>query len=282
MPALLLDGLAASREVLDRVRVAAQALPGGAPRLAIFRVGDDPDAGHYLRAIQRGAKKAGVETEVRELPWTIGQDDLLAAVAAAGQDPRVDGVQVLKPLPGGVRAWELLRAVPSDKDVEGVNPENQGFLFMGSPRHIPCTAHAALMLLDHYRIDVAGMHAVVVGRSDTVGRPVSALLIHRNATVVVCHTKTRDLAAEVGRADLVVACAGRPELVRAEWIADGAVVVDIGYHVREDGEVVGDVEAAAAERAGALSPARGGVGPLTVTMLMANMLEAARLARGAE
>jgi methylenetetrahydrofolate dehydrogenase (NADP+)/methenyltetrahydrofolate cyclohydrolase len=192
----------------------------------------------------------------------------------------VDGVQVLKPLPPGVRAWELLRGVPADKDVEGVGPENQGLLFMGSPRHVPCTAHAALMLLDHHRIEVAGMHAVVVGRSDTVGRPVAALLIQRDATVVVCHTRTRDLAAEVVRADLVMACAGRPELVRAEWIADGAVVVDIGYHVREDGQVVGDVEAAAVDRAGALSPVRGGVGPLTVTMLMANMIEAARLARG--
>lgn len=277
--AQLLKGRGAAAAELQRVRdrVADRAGgPGSAPppHLALFKVGGEPAADQYLRVIRRTCEQVGVEMDLHALPSGTGFEGLCSRVHEAAADPRVNAVQILKPIPGGRHVSEVMVHVPPEKDVEGIHPENLGLLLLGRPRFIPCTAQAVILLLQHHGIELGGLKAVVIGRSDTVGKPLSALLLARHATVTVCHSLTRELREEVTAADLVVAAIGQPELVQASWIKPGAVVVDLGHHVLADGRTVGDVSRDARKHAGHVTPVPGGAGPITVAVLMSNIMEA--------
>jgi methylenetetrahydrofolate dehydrogenase (NADP+) / methenyltetrahydrofolate cyclohydrolase len=240
-------------------------------------VGDDPASQIYVRNKTNACAQAGIRTFDHHLPATTGQAELLALVAALNVDSAVDGILIQLPLPRGLGARQVLFSVDAAKDVDGIHPENVGRLLMGEPRFVACTPFGIMKLIEEAGLPLAGASAVVVGRSNMVGKPMAALLVNADATVTVCHSKTRDLPEVVGRADLVVAAVGRAEMVRGAWIKPGAIVIDVGINRGGDGKLRVDVEfAAAAERAGAITPVPGGVGPMTIAMLLANTVAAAR------
>ncbi len=277
MSARILDGRAVAAEVLAEVGVRAERLRarGVVPCLAVVLVGDDPASAIYVRNKGRRAAEVGIETRDLRLPASTSESDLLARVDALARDPAVHGILVQLPLPPGIDARRVLEAIPPDKDVDGFHPENLGRLVIGDPRLVPCTPAGCMRLLAHTGIDLCGKRAVVVGRSNIVGKPMAHLLLQADATVTIAHSRTRDLPRVVGEADVVVAAAGRPGLVRGAWIREGAVVLDVGIN-RVEGRLTGDVEfAAAAERAAWITPVPGGVGPMTIACLMENVVQAA-------
>ena len=240
-------------------------------------VGDDPASHIYVRKKTEACAEAGFRTFDHRLPATTSEDQLLALVAALNADRQVDGILIQVPLPKGIDARRVLLAVDPAKDVDGFHPDNLGRLLMGEPRFVACTPFGIMKLIEEAGLPLAGADAVVVGRSNTVGKPIAALLIAADATVTVCHSRTRDLAAVVGRADVLVAAVGRAEMIRGAWIKPGAVVIDVGINRLPSGKLVGDVEfAPAAARASAITPVPGGVGPMTVAMLLSNTLLSAR------
>lgn len=252
-----------------KARVLALSFP---PKLVVLRAGDDKASASYVRSIARVGKDLGIEVLILTLPPETTLEGFRAAAKDVLKDPRVLGLQFQKPIPSGCTTSDLLREFSPWRDPEGVHPENLGYLFLARPRMVPCTAKAAIRLLEHYEVPIRGKRALVVGRSDTVGKPAASLLLARHATVTIAHTGTVDLAAEVARAEIIIACAGVPELVRKSWLPKHAVVVDVGHHVLDDGRTCGDVEAGAAESVAAISPVPGGVGPLTVVTLFENLL----------
>ena len=283
MSAKILDGKALAARIRGQVAEEGRALVsrGVQPGLAVVLVGDDPASHIYVRKKTEAFAEAGFRTFDHRLPATTSQADLLALVARCNADPNVDGILVQVPLPRGLDARRVLLAVDPGKDVDGFHPDNLGRLLMGEPRFIACTPFGIMKLIEEAGIALAGAEAVVVGRSNTVGKPIAALLIAADATVTVCHSQTRDLAGAVARADVLVAAAGRPEMIRGAWIKPGAVVIDVGINRLPSGKLVGDVEfAAAAERASAITPVPGGVGPMTVAMLLANTLSSAKRRAG--
>jgi methylenetetrahydrofolate dehydrogenase (NADP+)/methenyltetrahydrofolate cyclohydrolase len=278
MSAVLLDGKALAKRVRGEVAAAAGRLraAGVEPGLAVVLIGDDPASQIYVRGKTAGAAEVGIRTFDHRLPATTTNEEALALVAKLNADPAVDGILIQLPLPRGMDARRILFAVDPRKDVDGIHPENIGRLLMGEPRFVACTPLGVMRLVAEAGLSLAGASAVVVGRSNMVGKPMAALLLNADATVTVCHSKTSDLAAAVGRADLVVAAVGRAEMIRGEWIKPGAVVVDVGINRQETGKLLGDVEfAAAAARASAITPVPGGVGPMTIAMLLANTVTAA-------
>jgi methylenetetrahydrofolate dehydrogenase (NADP+) / methenyltetrahydrofolate cyclohydrolase len=268
-----MDGKALAARV--RAEVAAEVAEIGHIGLATILVGDDPSSDIYIRTKHRASQEVGIGSRDLRLPATIGQDELLATVAQLNADDEVDGILVQLPLPAGLDEAAVIRAVDPVKDVDGFHPLNAGLLYLGRPRHVGGTPLGVLALLDEYGVELRGTRAVVLGRSDIVGKPVAHLLLQRHATVTICHSRTADLAAEVARADVLVAAVGVPWLVRPEWVRDGAVVVDVGF-TRTDEGIRGDVDPGAAERAALLTPVPGGVGPMTVAMLLRNAVRAAR------
>ena len=280
MPATVLDGKALAARIrgelqLETARLAAE---GITPGLAVVLVGDDPASQIYVRSKTAACAQAGITTFDHRLPAATSDGELLGLVASLNTDPRVDGILIQLPLPPGIDARRVLFAVDPRKDVDGIHPENVGRLLMGEPRFVACTPFVVMKLIEEARLPLAGAHAVVVGRSNMVGKPMAALLLNADATVTVCHSKTRDLAATVGRADLLVAAVGRPQMIRGDWVKPGAVVIDVGINRTAEGKLLGDVEyAAAAARAGAITPVPGGVGPMTIAMLLANTVTAAKL-----
>jgi methylenetetrahydrofolate dehydrogenase (NADP+)/methenyltetrahydrofolate cyclohydrolase len=276
--ARILDGKALAAEVRAEVAKGVAAFVsarGRAPGLVVLLAGDDPASSVYVRNKAKASAEVGVRGEVRRFPATVTQAELVAEVEASNADPSVDGILVQLPLPRGIDEKAVLHRIDPRKDVDGFHPLNQGALFVGDPGLVPCTPKGCLYLLDRAGVDLAGARAVVVGRSNIVGKPVAALLLARHATVTICHSRTRDLAGEIGRADVVVAAIGKPEFVRGEWIRPGAVVVDVGINRTAEGKLVGDVEFAAAQRAAAITPVPGGVGPMTIACLLENTLQAA-------
>jgi len=279
-----IDGKAIAAAVRDEVRerVARLAEHGTVPGLATVLVGDDPASQVYVGSKERACREVGIESFGHRLPVSATQQELLELVGALGRDPRVHGILVQLPLPDGLDAQAVIEALPPAKDVDGLHPMSQGRLMAGQPGLRPCTPLGVLRLLDAVGVRLRGARAVVVGRSLLVGKPVALLLLERHATVTMCHSRTADLADEVGRADVLVAAAGQPGLVRGEWIRPGAVVVDVGINRGPDGKVRGDVEfEPAAERASHITPVPGGVGPMTVAMLLANTVTAAERMRAA-
>jgi methylenetetrahydrofolate dehydrogenase (NADP+)/methenyltetrahydrofolate cyclohydrolase len=245
-------------------------------------VGDDPASQVYVRNKENSCKAAGMNGHVERLPSDTSQATLLSTIDRLNADPAVHGILVQLPLPRQIDERAIVERVDPRKDVDGFHPVNVGLLAMGVPRFVPCTPLGIRELLIASKIETRGAHAVVLGRSQIVGKPMALLLLQKgaggDATVTVCHTSTRDTAALARQADLLIAAIGRPEQVRGDWIKPGATVIDVGIHKRADGSLCGDVHApSVAEVASALSPVPGGVGPLTVAMLLRNTLQAARM-----
>ena len=244
------------------------------PGLVTILVGDDPASKVYVARKQRESHEVGMHSESVELPAATSMGRLLDVIREYNERTDIDGILVQMPLPGHLDAEAAISALDPRKDVDGLHPLNQGALFTGRPGVRPCTPISCMYLLDWTGTDPHGLHAVVVGRSVLVGRPVAMLLLERDATVVLCHSRTTDLATQVRAADIVVAACGSPELVRGDWIKPGAVVIDVGIN-RVGGKLIGDVEFAAAERrASFITPVPGGVGPMTVAMLLRNTFDA--------
>jgi methylenetetrahydrofolate dehydrogenase (NADP+)/methenyltetrahydrofolate cyclohydrolase len=246
------------------------------PGLAVVLVGDDPASEVYVKAKDRAANAAGIAVHTICLPADTSEDALLTRIARLNTDPAVDGILVQLPLPPHIATQAVIEAVDPDKDVDGFHPLNVGRLATGHPGLIPCTPLAVMKLLAAAGIPLEGARALVLGRSTIVGRPMVTLLLGANLTVTVAHSRTRDLAAECRRADVLVAAVGKPELVRGDWIAPGAVVIDVGVNRLADGRLVGDVAfAEAVAVAGAITPVPGGVGPMTIACLLENTVTAA-------
>jgi methylenetetrahydrofolate dehydrogenase (NADP+)/methenyltetrahydrofolate cyclohydrolase len=280
--AALIDGKAVAARLRAQVASGASELRarGVAPTLAVVLVGEDPASAVYVRSKTKAAREANVDVRDHKLPATTTQAELVALVTQLSRDPEVDGILVQLPLPPHLDSDPVIRAIDLAKDVDGLHPSSLGLLAQGRPGFSPCTPRGCMHLLDSVSAELAGARAVVLGRSLLVGKPIAYLLANANATVTMCHSKTRDLADEVRRADIVVAAIGRPGLVKGDWIKPGAIVLDVGINRTPEGKLVGDVDfAPAAERARAITPVPGGVGPMTIACLLENTVEAARRRR---
>jgi methylenetetrahydrofolate dehydrogenase (NADP+)/methenyltetrahydrofolate cyclohydrolase len=276
---MILSGKELASRIRAEIGVEARTLGarGVQPGLAVVLAGDDPASQVYVRLKTQACAEAGFRTFDHRLPATVTEPELLALVERLNRDPEVDGILVQVPLPPGIDERRVLLTVDPRKDVDGFHPENLGRLLMGEPRFVACTPLGVMRLLEEARTPLRSADAVVIGRSNIVGKPMAALLVAADATVTICHSKTRDLAERVRRADVVIAAAGRPRLVQGDWIKPGATVIDVGTNRGPDGKLVGDVDtAAAATRAGVITPVPGGVGPMTIAMLLSNTLAAAR------
>jgi methylenetetrahydrofolate dehydrogenase (NADP+)/methenyltetrahydrofolate cyclohydrolase len=278
MSAQLMDGKRVAEDVLAGVREGVGRLLGEgqrAPGLAVVQVGSDPASTVYVGNKRRACERTGIVSTAFDLPADTTMPDLLALIDRLNADTAIDGVLVQLPLPQGMDSAAVIERIAPHKDVDGFHPYNVGRLAQRLPGLRPCTPFGVMRLLEAYAIDPMGMEAVIVGASNIVGRPMALELLLAGATVTVTHRFTRDLAAHVARADLLVVAAGKPGLVRGEWVKPGAVVIDVGINRLADGTLAGDVVfATAAERAALITPVPGGVGPMTVAMLMANALQA--------
>jgi methylenetetrahydrofolate dehydrogenase (NADP+)/methenyltetrahydrofolate cyclohydrolase len=283
MAALLMDGTAVARQVRDDVAKGVERLVEGggtAPGLATVLIGDDPASEVYVRNKRRACVAAGMRDLHRQLPGDVDQDKAAALLDELAADPEVSGILLQLPTPAHLDSEALLARIRAEKDVDGLTTANAGLLAQGRPGLRPCTPSGVISLLDHYRVPLAGVEAVVVGRSVLVGKPMAQLLLARNATVTMCHSRTRDLAEVCRRADVLVVAAGIPGLIGADAIKPDATVIDVGIHRTDDG-LRGDVDfGTAAEIAGRITPVPGGVGPMTIAMLLANTLTAASLQQG--
>ena len=283
MTARIIDGKAAAATLRAAVGAEVErfrALTGRAPGLAVVLVGEDPASAVYVRSKGKATREAGMASFEHKLPADTSEADLLALVGRLNADPAVDGILVQLPLPPQIDAAKVLALIDTAKDVDGFHVENVGRLAVGAEALVPCTPLGCLHLLKRELGDLSGLDAVVIGRSNIVGKPMAMLLLGESATVTIAHSRTRDLPALVRRADIVVAAVGRPEMVRGDWIKPGATVIDVGIN-RVDGRLVGDVAfAEAAAVAGAITPVPGGVGPMTIAMLLRNTLVAAHRRAG--
>ncbi len=271
-----IDGKAAAERVREEVRSRVEAMADRVrPGLATVLVGDDPASAVYVRSKHRACEKVGIESVHVELPATVTQSELIGHIDDLNARPDVHGILVQLPLPEGLDEKAVIERVSAAKDVDGLHPVSQGRLLAGQPGPRPCTPLGCMRLLDEAGVDPRGKRAVVVGRSLLVGKPVALLLLERHATVTLCHSRTTDLAGEIGRADIVVAALGRPRAIPGAWIKEGATVIDVGINRIAEG-LVGDVDyESAIERAGHITPVPGGVGPMTIAMLLSNTVEAA-------
>ncbi len=294
MTARLLDGRAVAAQIREelRPRVAALAATGRPPGLAVVRVGDDPASLSYVTAKRRACAELGIISSEWHLPASASRAEILATVERLNEDPSVDGILVQLPLPDSSIEPDVIEVIRPEKDVDGFHPVNVGRMMLGLPAFLPCTPHGIVQLLRRSGISTVGAHVVIVGRSQIVGRPLAHLLSRKgpdaDATVTLCHTRTRELAAHTRIADIVVAAAGRPGTLRGDMIRDGAVVVDVGVNRVPDParpcgyRLVGDADfESVASRAAAITPVPGGVGPMTIAMLLANTVAAAEWRGGA-
>ncbi len=275
--AIILDGKLIRDQILEELvpRVAALAAAGHPPGLAVVLVGNNPASEVYVRNKIAACEKIGIRSRKLTPPETLSTEELLAIIDGLNQDPAVHGILVQLPLPPQIDAGKVLDAVDPDKDVDGFHPINSGRLLAGAPGLRPCTPSGVMQILKRYEIPLAGRRAVVVGRSDIVGKPMAILLLAANATVTICHSRTSNLAEECRRADILVAAIGRAEMIGEDHIQPGAVVIDVGMN-RIDGRLTGDVDPEAMKRlSAAYTPVPGGVGPLTIAMLMSNTIQAA-------
>ncbi len=273
-----MDGKALAERI--RADVAAEVAQLGGLGLATMLVGDDPASATYIRLKHQAADEAGIASKDIRLPEETSEEELVDRVAELDADDAVDGILVQLPLPAHIDEARVVRAIDPMKDVDGIHPLNAGQLYLGRPTLVPATPVGILTLLDEYEIPLEGAKAVVVGRSDIVGKPVSLLLLQRNATVTICHSRTSDLARETATADVLVVAAGRPALVTRDMVKPRATVIDVGMN-RTDAGLVGDVDPGAMEVAAFMTPVPGGVGPMTIACLLRNAVRAARFRRGA-
>lgn len=287
MPAAIIDGKAVAadlRETLAGEVAKFVEVTNVQPHLAAVLVGEDPASAVYVRNKQRACDKAGIRSTLHRLPAEITEEGLLTLINQLNNDPTVHGILVQLPLPGHIQEQVVLDAVTPLKDVDCFHPENVGLMVQGRPRFLPCTPHGVQQLLLSSGTQVAGAHAVVLGRSEIVGKPMAMMLVQRgeaaNATVTVCHSRTQGLAEITKQADIIVAAIGKPRFVTADMVKPGAVIIDVGIN-RVDDKLVGDVDyEPVAEIASAITPVPGGVGPMTIAMLLQNTLTAARITVG--
>jgi methylenetetrahydrofolate dehydrogenase (NADP+)/methenyltetrahydrofolate cyclohydrolase len=279
MAATLMDGKALGVRI--REEVAREVRAFGRPiGLATVLVGDDPASEVYIRLKHKASLEVGIEARDLRLPATTTEQELLALVAELNADDAVDGILVQLPLPEGLDERRVINAIDPLKDVDGIHPLNAGLLLAGTPGHVPGTPLGVLELLDEYQVELQGANAVVIGRSDIVGKPVALLLLARHATVTICHSRTRDLAAETSRADVIVAAVGVAGIVQPGMVKEGAAVIDVGI-TRTEAGIIGDVAPEVVERAGFLTPVPGGVGPMTIALLLKSTIRAAHYRAGA-
>ncbi len=276
MPATIMDGRALAAKV--QAEVAGDVAGLGDVGLATVLVGDDPASHIYIRRKHEAAQGVGIRSDDRRLPADISQEELIAIVEELNDDDSIDGILVQSPLPKHLDEAKTIEALDPAKDVDGFHPTNAGLLYLGRPALVPATPLGVMRLLDEYRVQIAGARAVVIGRSNIVGKPMAHLLLKANATVSIAHSQTVDLGRLTTDADIVVAAVGVAHLVAPDMIKAGATVVDVGMN-RTDAGLVGDVDPGAAERAGLITPVPGGVGPMTIAMLLANTVKAARARR---
>ena len=273
----VVDGLALANELRDEMKQEIAALVAAGhrpPQLTVVLVGDDPASRSYIKGKQRACERIGAESAEYLLPESTSEKELLDLLDKLNRDDGVDGILVQLPLPKGISPEVIAEAIDPAKDADALHPLNFGRLLLGNAKLISCTPLGVMAVLKHHGIEIAGAHAVVIGRSNIVGKPVSILLQQQNATVTMCHSRTKDLAAVCRTADILVAAAGNPQMVKADWIQPGAAVMDVGI-TEVDGKLVGDVDFAAAQGiAGLITPSRRGIGPMTITMLLRNTLNA--------
>lgn len=280
MPATVISGKEVAKQIREGIKKDVEELKGSTgltPGLAVVLVGEDPASRIYVKNKIKGCDETGIKSFQHLLPDTTSTGELLALVNKLNESDEVHGILVQLPLPDQIDEETVLEAVSPAKDVDGFHPFNVGRLLIGNPVLRPCTPYGIMELIDSTGVDLTGKDAVIIGRSNIVGKPMSLMLLQRNATVTICHSRTKDLAEKVRSADVVVAAVGRAEMVKGDWIKEGAVVIDVGMNRNSEGKLVGDVDfEAASERAGFITPVPGGVGPMTITMLLKNTLEAAR------
>ena len=278
MSATIIDGKAFAAGLRARIAdgvTAFRAQAGRAPGLAVVLVGEDPASNVYVRSKGRATREAGMESIEHRLPADVPAEDLLALVATLNADPTIDGILVQLPLPKHIDEQAVIAAIDPDKDVDGFHPINAGRLATGLPGFVPCTPLGCVMLLKSVLPSLSGLEAVVVGRSNIVGKPMAQLLLRESCTVTVVHSRTQDVPAHIRRADIVVAAVGIPQMIKGDWLKPGATVIDVGIN-RTDAGLVGDVDfASAVEVAGAITPVPGGVGPMTIACLLRNTLVSA-------
>ena len=285
-PAVLIDGAGIARRIREDLKLRATRLAeaGHLPGLAVLLVGDDAASAVYVRNKVKACAETGIRSVLERFDASLSERALLDRIAALNDDPSVHGILVQLPLPGHIVPARVIEAIAAAKDVDGYSVESAGRLVAGLPGFRPCTPWGCMKLIESTGIDLRGRHAVVIGRSNTVGKPMALMLLHADATVTVCHSRTRGLAAHVRQADVVVSAVGRLRVLTADMVKPGAVVIDVGMNRDEAGKLCGDVDfAPVAQVAGAITPVPGGVGPMTIAMLLANTVDAAEraAARGA-
>jgi methylenetetrahydrofolate dehydrogenase (NADP+) / methenyltetrahydrofolate cyclohydrolase len=278
--AVIIDGKAVAREVQKQIKEDVEGLErrwGLVPGLAVVLVGDDPASHIYVRNKEKACKEVGIKSFEHLLPATISEKELLALVQQLNKDKSVHGILVQLPLPPHIHAEKIIEAISPHKDIDGFHPVSQGRLALGAAGFRPCTPMGIMKLLEAAECDPKGKNAVVVGRSNIVGKPVALMLLEKHATVTICHSRTASLRDEVARADILIVAIGKAGMVRGEWVKPGAVVIDVGVNRLPSGKLAGDVEfETARERAAAITPVPGGVGPMTICMLLFNTLKAAK------
>ena len=278
---MILDGKAVSESVLAEVRVGVDRLrarTGRVPLLAVVLVGEFAPSKIYVANKKKAAESVGIASRDHVHPAGLSRAELLKLLSSLNDDPAVNGILLQLPLPAGMNEDEAIAVISPEKDVDGFHPVNLGNLLAGKPSMVACTPAGCMEILDHYKAELTGAEAVVIGRSRIVGKPLAQLLLARHATVTMCHTRTRDLAAHSRRADILCVAAGRPRVVTGDMVKPGAWVIDVGINRLPDGKLAGDVDFASVEKvAHGVTPVPGGVGPLTIAMLMANTVKAAEL-----
>lgn len=275
----VIDGKAIAAKIRSEIAAGVLELrqQGVTPGLAVVLVGDDQASRVYVSMKEKACNDAGIFSVEHKLSADTGESELLALVERLNNDPQIHGILVQLPLPPQIDTEKVLEAISPFKDVDGFHPYNVGRLSIGKPIFKPCTPFGVMVMLREAGVELKGKEVVVVGRSNIVGKPVAMMCLAEHATVTLCHSRTRDLPDVVRRADVVVAAVGRPEMIKGDWIKEGAVVIDVGINRVGDRKLVGDVEyESASRRAGAITPVPGGVGPMTITMLLFNTLESAR------
>lgn len=277
--ATIIDGKAIAAKFRSKIAAGVQELAesGVVPGLAVVLVGDDPASRVYVSMKEKACKAAGIFSVEHALPASTSEGELLALIDRLNSDPQIHGILVQLPLPQQIDTDKVLEAISPAKDADGFHPYNVGRLSIGKPLFQPCTPYGVMVMLKESGVDLAGKEVVVVGRSNIVGKPVAMMCLAEHATVTLCHSRTAGLADVIRRADVVIAAVGRPEMIKGEWIKEGAVVIDVGINRLADGKLVGDVDfSSVSQRASAITPVPGGVGPMTITMLLYNTLESAR------
>lgn len=285
MSAVMMDGKALSQKIRSQILTETNELKkqGIVPGLAVIIVGEDPASQIYVRNKERACEECGFYSEKYALPETTTQEELLALIDKLNHDPKINGILCQMPVPRHISEEAVIGAIDSRKDVDAFHPINVGKIMVGDFDFLPCTPAGAMELLDEYNVEINGKNCVVIGRSNIVGKPMSMLLLHRNGTVTICHSRTQDLKEICANADILVAAVGKAGFVTADMIKEGAAIIDVGINRNAEGKVCGDVcTAEAAEKAAFITPVPGGVGPMTITMLMKNTLKAARLQNGSK